>query len=128
MSSSVLLFHQRPDTAPAGAWGSGAKLSDAAEKYLARRIARMNGETRPETNASLLPSPAPICVECFNRGVTQRQALARDLTFLAKQLENPLRLGLADDQHRVDLSRLHHIGSKVTGRFADQHACAVCRV
>jgi hypothetical protein len=65
-----------------------------------------------EPGKRLLPILALIGVERLDIGVTQRQSLARNLTFAAEQLENALRLGLADNHHRIDLPRLQHVDSE----------------
>jgi hypothetical protein len=51
--------------------------------------------------SALSQSLRPIRVERLDIGVTQRQSLARNLTFAAEQLENALRLGLTNNHHRM---------------------------
>src|ERR1700751_1268945 len=120
-----LFLRQSPDTVPVGAWRCAAELSDTAEEDFARPIAGGNGETALESGARLVPSLAAIGVERLDKSIAQLEALACDLALAAEQLEDALRLALADDQHRINLPRLHRIGSEAIGRFADQHARAV---
>jgi len=120
-----LLLRQRPDAGPTDTRSGDAELGDAFQEQFAWRIARVNAEADLKTGARLLPSLAPISVECLDIGVTQRQALGCNLAFPAEQLENALRLSLADNQHRVDFPRLDRIGREAIGRFADQYARAI---
>ena len=84
----------------------GVELIDAAEEYLARCVAMSNREAALEAGACLSPRFAPISGERFGESIAQLKASGRDLASTAEHLKDALRLGLADDEHRIDLPRL----------------------
>src|SRR5438552_3734130 len=118
MAPQPLFLDQRPDTGPICGWLNRSETGEAVEEHLARCIARHDGKAALEPGSRVLPGAAAIGNERLGKGVAQLQTLARDLTLAAEQLKDALWIGLADNQHRIDLSRLHRIGRKPIGRFA----------
>src|SRR3981189_410433 len=81
-----------------------AELQHASEHDAARRILRVDREGGLKSAHGLIPGAAPISGERCPIRRAQLALLLGEIALAAEQLEDVLGLGLAADQHGVDLA------------------------
>src|SRR5215471_9009341 len=100
----TLFTGERPHPVPVVAWRLAAKMRDAGQEDPGWRIVGEDRQASVEAGSSRIPLLAAIRGERVGKGIAQFQAVGCNLALAAEQLEDPLGLALADDEHRVDLA------------------------
>ena len=103
----VLFFGQRPDTVPIVARRGSAEPIDAGKEDLAWPIAGNDPKAAFEGGPRRFPIPAAIDFQRPAERISKLKSLASDFALAAEEFEDPLWLGFACDQHRVDFARLY---------------------